>query len=479
MKRPADPESDARPRPASGPDVERQAVAGLREVLAGAPGSGAGAGPPPAPQPLPPGPTRPGFVQTLEWIRDPAAFLDRCAAEHGTTFTVNLGPATVVMMSDPADVGQVLQGPPDKMHMGDINGLFRRVLGRDSLLVIDGDAHMRQRKLLLPPFRGPQIAAHRDAMVAAAEESLASWPAGRPFELHPRMQAITLDVMLRAVFGLRAGARRDELRALLVRLLDLCTTMAITLPVLRREVFGLSPWGRLIRCLAEVDRVLYAEIARRRAEGEEREDVLSLLLSARDEAGEPMDDVRVRNQLLTMLVAGYETTATALAWAFERLLRHPEVLAHLHSDLEAGSTAYLDAVVKESLRLRPTLPIAARKLVTDHAVGGRTYPAGTVLMACMYLLHRNPAVWAEPDAFRPERFLEGDVPSYAWMPFGGGVRRCLGAGFAQAEMRVVMQTVLERMELRAAEPAPERLVRRSFTLSPDKRARVVATPRRS
>jgi cytochrome P450 len=446
-------------------------VAGLEGVLSETPV------PPPAGA-LPPGPTRPGFVQTLEWIRDPAAFLDRCAAEFGTTFTVRLGPATVVMMSDPADVGKVLHGPPDRMHMGDINGLFRRVLGRDSLLVIDDDAHMRMRKLLLPPFRGARIAEHRDAMVTAAEESLADWPRDTPFALHPRMQQITLDVMLRAIFGLERGPRRDELRALLIRLLDGCTTMAITLPVLRREVFGLSPWGRLMRTTAEVDRALYAEITRRRAEGADRGDVLSLLLAATDESGEPMDDTEVRNQLLTMLVAGYETTATALAWTFERLLRHPDVLARLREDIDGGSTTYLDAVIKEAQRLRPTLPIAARKLVTDYEVGGRVYPARTVLMPCMYLLHRNPAVWAEPEAFRPERFLSGSVPTHAWMPFGGGVRRCLGAGFAQAEMRLVMQTVLEQVDLRAADPRDESIVRRSFTLSPARSTRVVATARR-
>jgi cytochrome P450 len=353
------------------------------------------------------------------------------------------------------------------------------VLGRDSLLVIDGEHHLRTRKLLLPPFHGPRIADHEAAMVAAAEDDLRSWPVETPFALQPRMQAMTLDVILRAVFGLEAGERRDRFRVLLARLLELNTTMATTLPLLRKELFGLSPWGRLMKCTKEVDRELYAEIDRRRAEGDtDKGDVLSLLLSAHDEDGEPMSDSELRDQLLTMLVAGHETTATALAWAFERLLREPRALARTRAEVDGGSTTYLDAVIKETLRLRPTVPIAARKLTKDQEVGGRRYAKGTVLMPCIHLLHRNPKVWHEPEAFRPERFLEGAKPApYSWIPFGGGVRRCLGSGFALVEMRAVMATVLQRMDLRVAERPGERVERRAFTLSPGRGARVIATPR--
>jgi cytochrome P450 family 135 len=434
---------------------------------------------PPATAELPPGPRRPAFVQTLEWILDPKGFMTRCRRRYGDTFSVQLGPRTdVVFLSDPGSAAEVFQGPPEHMNMGDINGLFRRVLGRNSLLVIDGDEHMRQRKLLLPPFHGERIERHREAMVRAAADDIATWPTGEPFALQPRMQAMTLNVILRAVFGLEDGPRRDELRILLARLLELNTTIATTLPQLRVELGGLTPWGRLMRCTAAVDRALYAEMARRREDPRaDQDDVLSLLLDAHDEVGEPMTDREIRDQLLTMLVAGHETTATALAWAFERMLRHPRVLERLRADLDAGDSRYLDAAIKESLRLRPVVPITARKLSAPLVVGGRRYASGTVLMPCIFLLHRNPEVYEKPDEFRPERFLDGQPATYAWIPFGGGVRRCLGASFALLEMRIVIEAVLRHLDLRPAERRDERIVRRAFTLSPKRGARVVATRR--
>jgi cytochrome P450 family 135 len=426
---------------------------------------------------LPPGPRRPAFVQTLEWIADPKGFMTRCRGRYGDTFSVRLGPSTdVVFLCEPAAAKEVFQGPPEQMNMGDINGLFRRVLGRNSLLVLDGAEHMRQRKLLLPSFHGERIARHRQAMVKAADEDVETWPIGEPFPLQPRMQAMTLNVILRAVFGMEAGPARDELRRLLARLLELNTTIATTLPQLRVELGGLTPWGRLMRCTDQVDRALYAEMARRRERPRAgHDDILSLLLEARDEAGEPMTDVEIRDQLLTMLVAGHETTATALAWAFERMLRHSQVVTRLRADLERGDSSYLDAAIKESLRLRPVVPITARKLTAPMTVGGREYAAGTVLMPCIFLLHRNPAVYEAPEEFRPERFLDGQPATYSWIPFGGGVRRCLGASFALLEMRIVIEAVLRNLELRPATRRDERIVRRAFTLSPKRGARVVAS----
>jgi cytochrome P450 len=424
---------------------------------------------------LPPGPTRSATRQTLEWVFDPVRYMERNGRRFGGAFTGRLGPTTdVVFLSTPEAVKGVFHGKPEHMNMGDINGLFRRVLGTDSLLVIDGDQHMRQRKLLLPPFRGEHIDEHYAAMLAAAEDDVASFPIGKPFALQPRMQAMTLSVILRAVFGLEAGPRRDHLRDLLAKLLHLNCTLATTLPQLRIELGGLTPWGRLMRCVKEVDEAVYAEIARRREMAEGPRDVLSLLLAARDEDGQPMSDRELRDQLLTMLVAGHETTATALAWAFERVLRHPDVLARIRSDLTEGKTEYLDAAIKETLRLRPTVPITARKLVVPYEVDGNMYPAGTVLMPCIYLLHRNPDLWEDPEEFRPERFLGQQPPAYSYIPFGGGVRRCLGAGFAAAEMRAVMSTVLSRVDLRPASSRDERIVRRAFTLSPRRGTRVIA-----
>ncbi len=427
---------------------------------------------------LPPGPRRPAFVQTLEWITNPERFMRRCRDRYGSAFTVRLGPrADVVFLTEPDAVRAVFQGSPQDMNMGDINGLFRRVLGRKSLLVIDGDEHLQQRKLLLPPFHGERVAQHTAAMLAAAEDDVASWPVGAPFTLQPRMQSMTLNVILGAVFGLQPGPRRDELRVLLARLLELNTTLATTLPQLRHELGGRSPWGKLMSCTKEVDRALYAEIARRREQSDRPGDVLSLLLDAEDEGGEPMTDRELRDQLLTMLVAGHETTATALAWAFERILRHPDVMMRLRAELAHGETSYLDAAIKESLRLRPVVPITARKLAVPFSLGDRHYPAGTVLMPCIFLLHRKPDLYEAPEAFRPERFLGTTSAPYTWIPFGGGVRRCLGAGFALAEMRAVMQVVLSRVELRPAQRRDERIVRRAFTLSPSEGARVVVERR--
>jgi cytochrome P450 len=402
----------------------------------------------------------------------------RSARRYGNAFTARLGPGSyVVFLSDPASVRAVFHGTPEEMHLGDINGLFRRVLGRDSLLVIDGDAHLRRRRQLLPPFNGARVAGHYAAMVAAARAEVAQWPVGEPLALQPRMQAMTLNVILAAVFGLTDGPRRDELRGLLARLLELNTTLATTLPQLRLELGGLSPWGKLMRHTERVDRAVYAEIARRRAQAERPDDVLSLLLDAGDGAGEPMSDSALRDQLLTLLVAGHETTATALAWAFERILRHPRVVDRIRVELADGDTSYLDAAIKESLRLRPTVPITARKLTVPFQLDGRTYPAGTVLMPCIFLLHRNPAVHPEPDEFRPERFLGREPPPYSFIPFGGGVRRCLGSGFALAEMRAVMRTVFTNVELNVVAERDERIARRAFTLSPARGAQVVVAGR--
>jgi cytochrome P450 len=412
-------------------------------------------------------------VQTLEWILRPERFMRRCARRHGNTFAARLGPRTqVVFLSDPAAVRAVFHGSPEQMNMGDINGLFRRVLGRNSLLVIDGEEHLRQRRMLLPPFRGEEVLRHEAAMVAATEEDLERWPEGAPFALQPRMQSMTLNVILGAVFGLQPGPRRDELRGLLARLLELNTTLATTLPQLRVELGGRSPWGRLMRCTKQVDRALYAEIARRREQPDRPSDVLSLMLA------EGMSDIELRDQLLTMLVAGHETTATALAWAFERILRHPAVLDRIRAELAERDTSYLEAAIKESLRLRPVVPITARKLTAPFELDGHTYAAGTVLMPCIYLLHRNPGVYDEPEEFRPERFLGRQPEPYAWIPFGGGARRCIGSSFALAEMRAVMSTVLARMDLTVAEPGDEAIVRRAFTLSPANGATVMATRRR-
>ena len=332
-----------------------------------------------SPEDLPPGPRRPALAQTLQWVFDPERFMRTCRERYGSTFTARLGPsADVIFLCEPEDIKTVFHGTPEETNMGDINGLFRRVLGTNSLLVIDGEEHLRQRRLLLPPFHGERIAEHYGAMVEAAEEDVAGWQEGQTLTLQPHMQAMTLNVILAAVFGLGPGERRDRFRVLLARLLELNTTLATTLPQLRIELGGRSPWGKLMRCTAEVDELLYDEITRRRAERDRTSgDVLSLLLDAQDaDDGQAMTDRELRDQLLTMLVAGHETTATALAWAFERLLRNPAALVHVTAELAQGSTTYLDATIKEVLRLRPVVPITARKVTVPFTVGGPHVRAG-------------------------------------------------------------------------------------------------------
>jgi cytochrome P450 len=425
---------------------------------------------------LPPGPPLPALVQSLLWIVRPVELMELSRRRYGPAFTMRLGPSVdVVFLADPAAVKAVFTAPPDLVPMGDINGLFRPILGSHSLLLLDGAAHMRERKLLLPLFHGRRVQRYVELMEEIAAEEVASWPVGEPFELQPRMQSITLRIVIRAVFGVEKGAQLEHLVGLLKRLLDLCRSTSTMLPALRHELGGRSPWGRLMSCVREVDRVLYAEIVRRRADPllDLHDDVLSMLIMSRDEAGEGLSDVELRDQLLTLLVAGHETTAGALAWTLERLVRHPAALARLTEGVGRGEDAYLDAVIKESLRLRPVLPIVARKLTGPLEVGGRTYPKRTVLMPCLYLVHRDPELYPDPSAFRPERYLEGQPEPYSWIPFGGGTRRCLGAAFATVEMRAVLRAVVERAVLRPAGRGSESVKRRSFTFAPRRGARVV------
>jgi len=310
-------------------------------------------------------------------------------------------------------------------------------------------------------------------VVMVAERELSTWPIGEEFALLPRMQSITVDVILGAVFGVDETTHdKDRVRALVVELLERCQSYSTMLPQLRRSLAGRSPWARLMRCVEQVDEVLYAEIARRRAASHTGDDVLSMLLDARDEEGNALSDRELRDKLLMLLVAGHETTASALAFAFERLLRHPDSLVRLTEELSWGEEHYLDAVIKETLRLRPVLPIVARKLTADFELAGWELPRKTVVMPNVWLVHRDADVYPDPEAFWPERFLHTKPDTYSWIPFGGGVRRCLGASFAQFEMRVVLKTVLSRAVL-AARPHSERVVRRSFTFAPERGAQVV------
>ena len=384
----------------------------------------------------------------------------------------------VVYVADPALVKEVFLGDPATFHAGEANTLaLGDALGDHSLLTLDEGRHLSQRKLLLPPFHGESVRRYVEVMEEATEREVATWPVGKEIQLRPRMQAITLEVILRAVFGVRDDARMDLFRERIPPLGE-TTSILNWLPFMDRDLGGISPAARFRRALAAVDELIYAEIAdRRAAPGEDRDDVLSLLLRARHEDGSPMTDSELRDELMTLLTAGHETTATGLAWAFERLLRTPRVMARLTASLDDAD--YVEAVVKETLRVRPVVVDVARKLTRETDVAGWRLPAGTLVLPAIAVLHARPDLYDSPEEFRPERFLEGDTESYGWIPFGGGVRRCIGASFAQVEMRTVLREVLRRVRLRAPTQRPERGVVRHVTVVPGRGARAVVTERLS
>jgi cytochrome P450 family 135 len=431
---------------------------------------------------VPPGSRLPGVLQAVRFSRDPIGFVERYRKRYGNVFSVPF-PAygRMIYIADPELVKQVFTGDAATFHAGEANArALEPILGRFSLLTLDGDEHMSQRKLLLPPFHGDAVRRYRDLIAEIAAQEVARWPVGRPFALRPRMQAITLDVILQAVFGVRGEARLDRFRALLPRLGE-SAGLQMWLPFLRRNLGPWSPWAKFVRMRAAVDALVYDEIRLRRQspDAAERDDVLSLLLQARHEDGSPMSDRELRDELITLLTAGHETSATALAWAFERLLRHPDALARLTAEVDAGGDEYADAVVKETLRVRPVIIDVARLVKSDIELGDWTVRAGTIVVPAIALVQLMPEVYEDPYEFRPERFLDGQPAPYTWIPFGGGVRRCLGAAFAQLEIRTVLQTVVARAALRAADPAPERIRLRPVTLVPEHDARAVLDARRA
>jgi cytochrome P450 len=415
-------------------------------------------------------------LQTAIWFRRAQWLMAQCAARYGETFTLRiLHEDTWVVLSNPEHVKDVFTGPPHIFHAGDANRILLPVLGEHSVLLLDGSAHMEQRKLLLPPFHGRRMQRYGDLMAEIAAAEIERWPRGSPYRLRPRMQALTLEIVLRAVFGVEEGKRLDHLFSELRRLLDLITNpRTLLVPVLMgpERLARFAPFQRYIR---RVDVPIYEEIARRRAAPDlaARDDILSLLLAARHEDGTPMSDRELRDELMTLLVAGHETTANALAWAVERLVHNPDKLERLATEVLSGETAYLDAVIAETLRLRPVISIVGRRLTEPIEFGRWSLPAGVTLAPSIFLVHRRPEVYPNPERFEPERFLDNPPGTYTWIPFGGGVRRCLGAAFAQFEMRAVLSELVRRRRLAPARPEPERVLRRAITETPRRDAEVV------
>jgi cytochrome P450 family 135 len=427
---------------------------------------------------FPPGPRMPSLMQAAFVTASPYGWMVKRWRRYGDVFSSRFPIfGRVVYLADPALVKEVFTGDAKTFHAGEANTLaLGDALGEHSLLTLDEERHLSQRKLLLPPFHGESVRRYTEVMAEATEREVARWPVGKQIELRPRMQAITLDVILRAVFGVRDDERMDLFRERIPPVGE-TTSVLNWLPLMDRDLGGITPAARFRRALAAVDELIYAEIADRRAdpEGDQRDDVLSLLLRARHEDGSPMTDTELRDELMTLLTAGHETTATGLAWAFERLLRTPSVLERLTSSLDDDE--YLDAVVKETLRVRPVIVDVARKLTRDVEIAGWRLPAGTLVLPAIAVLHARPDLYERPSEFRPERFVDGGAESYAWIPFGGGVRRCIGASFAQTEMRTVLREVLRRVRLRAPSQRPERGVIRHVTVVPGRGARAVVEAR--
>src|SRR4051794_11826695 len=429
---------------------------------------------------LPPGPRMPTFMQGIGWWNRPTAFMERCRAKYGKRFTIRLpGQPPFVMISDPAEIKQVFQAPPEVLHPGEGARILEPVVGSYSVILLDEREHLEQRKLLLPAFHGDSMTKLTGLMEELAEREVSSWPTGEPYELHSRFQALTLEIILRAVFGLDAGSRLEALRDRMTAILEFGTSIASVNERLWRNFFGFGPYARFLKARSAADGLGFEQIDERRRSGERRDDILSVLLEARHEDGSEMTRQEIRDELMTALVAGHETTASELAWAFERLAKSPEVVSRLHEEIDAGNgDAYLTATIQEVLRRRPVLPQAEPRLVKKPIkIGDWDYEPGVVLGANAWLVHHDPDIYPDPFEFRPERFLDEGPGTYTWIPFGGGRRRCLGASFAMLEMKVELKAALTRFTVEQA-PELEGTRRRAITISPRRGAPTVLRARK-
>jgi cytochrome P450 len=424
---------------------------------------------------LPPGPGWPRAAQTLAWATRPVSLAKHCRERYGDFFTVRtFGLGDMVFVSDPELIKQVFTGDRDVYHAGEANSTMEPVLGPHSLLILDGDRHLHERKLLLPPFHGEAVRGYAERVRELAAEEVAGWPLGKAFPVRPRMQAITLEVILRVVMGVRDPARLDRLRELLPKLLDfnVLDMWSVWLFPKVMDTF-LARRHKSMRVRPEIDRLIAEEIADHRARPEGRDDVLALLVAARDEDGAPLSDAALRDHLITLLLAGHETTTTGLAWTFERLVRHPDKLERLNGELAAGDgDNYLDAVINETLRVRPVIDGVWRRLTRATELNGYRLPAGTTVLPSIALVQLSEG-FDDPEQFRPERFLGDGPPPYTFIPFGGGARRCIGAAFAIMEMKVVLREALARVRLQTTDEPGEPPRSHHVTLVPKRGGRVV------
>ena len=432
---------------------------------------------------LPPGPRLPRLLQASRWLFAPFPFMQSCADRYGDPFTVRMtGLPPMVFFTDPSAIRQIFTGDSQQFRAGQANRIFESILGPNSLLLLDGSRHRRERKLLMPPFHGARMRLYGEMMWAIADRSIDAWPVGTAFPIHPRLKEVTLEIILRVVFGVDEGPRLARLRGLVrdaLRILDGSNPL--------RNVWI---WRRFARLRSDIRKLLREEVSRRRATlPNEGTDIMSLLVTARDEDGRPMTDEEIRDEMITLLVAGHESTAASLAWVIHRLLEHPDVLEAARAEVasvvgngpdlgaptadQVANLVYLDAVIKETARLNPVVSVVVRQIKTDLRIGDTLLPGGCIAAPCIYLTHRRTDLWSEPEVFDPTRFLGGRADPYVFFPFGGGIRHCVGAAFATYEMKIVLARILSRIVLRRDVGRPVRVVRRGLLHCPSGNLRVI------
>jgi cytochrome P450 len=440
-----------------------------------------------------PGPTSPPLAQLIDWGTHHHSYWNRHAERYGSPFRVRwpfFYEQRVVCFTTSSAANTILRLPPEVAHGGEANRVLEPSAGLSAVIVVDEDEHLRLRKLILPPLHGERLARWESFVSEQMEAEVRTWQPGQTFALRPVIERIALAVIMKIVFGVRDPKRARQMHELspakhevsVLQGLGAFTKWA------RIDLGPFSPWGRFQRTRKCFDDLIYAEIADRRAEMSagadtgDRSDLLTMLLEAHDDDGRSMTDRELRDQLVTMLLAGHETTATAIAWAVERLTRNPDVMHTLVARLDEGDTTYLDAVIKETLRSRPVVAQLGRVTTEEVVIDGWKVPPRTMLIVPMAVIHQDPELYPEPNAFRPERFLDGTGPGrYSWLPFGGGTRRCPGASLALLEMRVILSTILRNVELEAERPEPEARRVHGITVWPARgcRIRVVACRRAS
>ncbi len=443
---------------------------------------------------LPPGPGIAPVWQLLRYTHAPLPFLEACSRRYGEPFTMRLaGYGTLVMLTAADAIKDVFRGDPHVLHSGEANEFLRLSVGPHSVLVLDNEPHARQRRVLLPPLKGERMRAFFAAMQAATLEAVRGWPVGRPVEALRAMRWITLRVILQAVLGLPPGPELEDFERRVARVLAAGSGRhaLIFMPLVPRGFVRGSRWVPFFRQLRDLDTALFAFIDRlRRMPAADRGDtVLADLLATAHEDGTPLDNAELRDAVVTMLFAGHETTAVALAWALEQILPRADVVERITDELRQVTGGgppraehlerldYLDAVIREGLRVRTILPFVVRKTTRPFVAGGRAYPAGVLLCPCNHLVHHRADLYPEPAKFRPERFLERRYAGHEWFPFGGGNRTCLGMAFALYEMKVVLGTLFTQVRLTRPAGSRSAPVRRGIVLVPDDGARVVVTGR--